>query len=31
MDDMVKLCFEEMGKLSLNFNEIQRRRKWRNN
>jgi hypothetical protein len=27
MDDMVKLCFEEMGKLSLNFNEIQRRRK----
>ena len=27
MDDMVKLCFEEMGKVSLSFNEIERRRK----
>jgi len=27
MDQMVKLCFEEMGILSLNFNEIERRRK----
>ena len=27
MDDMVKLCFEEMGKLSLSFNEIERRRR----
>ena len=26
MDDMVKLCFEEMGKLSLSFNEIERRK-----
>ena len=25
MDNMVRLCFEEMGKLSLNFNEINRR------
>ena len=24
MNDMVKLCFEEMGKLSLNFNEIEK-------
>ena len=24
MDDMVRLCFEEMGKLSLSFNEIDR-------
>lgn len=24
-DDMVKLCFEEMGKLSLNFNEKERK------
>ena len=22
MDDMVKLCFEEIGKLSINFNEL---------
>ena len=27
MDAMVRLCFEEMGKLSLNFNEINRREK----
>ena len=27
MDQMVKLCFEEMGILSLNFNEIERRKK----
>jgi hypothetical protein len=26
MDDMVKLCFEEMGRVSLNFNELRRRR-----
>lgn len=26
MDDMVRLCFEEMGKLSLSFNEIERRK-----
>jgi len=26
MDDMVKLCFEEMDKLSLNFVEIRRRK-----
>ena len=25
MDNMVRLCFEEMGKLSLSFNEIERR------
>ena len=25
MDQMVKLCFEEMGKLSLSFNEIERK------
>lgn len=29
MDDMVKLCFEEMGKLSLSFNEIGKRKKWK--
>ena len=27
MDDMVRLCFEEMGKLSLSFNEIEKIRK----
>ena len=27
MDQMVKLCFEEMGIVSLNFNEIERRRR----
>jgi len=30
-DDMVKLCFEDIGKLSLNFDELKRReenRKW---
>ena len=27
MDDMVRLCFEEMGKLSLNFSELENRRK----
>jgi len=27
MDAMVKLCFEEMGKLSLSFNELDRREK----
>jgi hypothetical protein len=26
MDEMVNLCFEEMGRLSLNFNK----RKWKN-
>ena len=26
MDDMVKLCFEDMGKLSLSFKEIENRR-----
>ncbi len=26
MDDMVKLCFEEMGRLSLSFDEVGRRR-----
>ena len=25
MDDMVKLCFEDMGRLSLNFRELNRR------
>ncbi len=25
MDNMVKLCFEEMGRLSLNFNELNKR------
>lgn len=25
MDDMVKLCFEEVGRVSLNFGEIRRR------
>ena len=24
MDDMVKLCFEEMGRLSLNFDKLKR-------
>jgi len=27
MDDMVRLCFEESGRLSLNFDELMRRRK----
>ena len=27
LNDMVKLCFEEMGKLSLDFGEV-RRKKW---
>ena len=27
IDNMVKLCFEEMGKVSLNFGEIERRNK----
>lgn len=27
MDDMVKLCFEEVGRLSLNFGELEVRRK----
>jgi len=26
MDDMVKLCFEDFGKLSLNFEELKRRK-----
>jgi len=26
MDNMVKLCFEEMGRLSLNFGETQKRK-----
>lgn len=26
MDDMVRLCFEDMGRLSLNFREIARRK-----
>lgn len=25
MDDMVRLCFEDMGKLSINFNELKRK------
>ena len=25
MDDMVRLCFEDFGRLSLNFNELSRR------
>jgi hypothetical protein len=29
MDDMVKLCFEEMGRLSLNFGENEIKRKHR--
>lgn len=28
MDDMVRLCFEESGRLSLNFNKMERKRKW---
>lgn len=28
MDDMVKLCFEETGRLSLNFNKILGKKKW---
>ncbi|GBE20508.1 MAG TPA: hypothetical protein ENG87_00915 [Candidatus Pacearchaeota archaeon] len=27
MDDMVKLCFEDMGRLSLSFGELKQRRK----
>ena len=27
MDNMVKLCFEDMGRLSLNFNELSKREK----
>jgi len=27
MDNMVKLCFEEMGRLSLNFGEVKKQRK----
>ena len=26
MDDMVRLCFEDMGRLSINFNELKRKR-----
>lgn len=28
IDDMVRLCFEETGRLSLNFDEILRKRRW---
>ncbi len=28
MDDMVRLCFEESGRLSLNFNKMEGKRKW---
>lgn len=28
MDDMVKLCFEETGRLSLNFNRGGRKKQW---
>ncbi|MBT96976.1 MAG: hypothetical protein QF567_01290 [Candidatus Pacearchaeota archaeon] len=28
MDDMVKLCFEEMGRLSINFNEIKKKNRF---
>lgn len=28
MDNMVRLCFEESGRLSLNFSKLGRKRKW---
>ncbi|MCW8966776.1 MAG: hypothetical protein OQK82_08850 [Candidatus Pacearchaeota archaeon] len=28
MDDMVKLCFEESGRLSLNFGKLERKKRW---
>ena len=28
IDDMVNLCFEESGRLSLNFNKMERKNKW---